>query len=462
MLVPFLTDFLNNDPNWRAFIYSAVFTGSFGGLLILGNRPNKKIELSVRQAFMLTSFSWFVTCAASALPFIFSRSTDTVTDSFFEAVSGLTTTGATVIVGLDYASSGILIWRSIIQWLGGVGIIVMGLTILPMLSIGGMQLFRSEFSDRSEKMLPRISQVAAAIFRIYSFFTLVCMILLWIFGMTPLEAFCHALTILSTGGFSTADKSIAAFDSVAIEIIAGIFMMIGGMTMIQFWSVTKGQYGILFKDSQIRFYSGVIFFTTLIITLWRWWFDAEPLLGSLRESSFNVISIITTSGFSSTDFTYWTPFPLMMIFMLLFVGGCTGSTAGGIKIFRFQIIYTLVKTQISGLRHPHGIFIPLYKNHPVADGVFNSVFTFFALFGSTIFLLTLILSAHDLDFMTSLSGAISAISNVGPGVSKLIGPAGSFAQLPDSAKWFLMIGMLLGRLEFMTLILIVTPVYWKN
>lgn len=462
MILPLGLDLFYDDPNWLAFLMSMVAAGTIGIVMTLANKPIAPIELTVRQAFLLTTLSWVILCLGSSLPFILSRSTDTDTDSIFEAVSALTSTGATILEGLEYSSPGILLWRSILQWLGGIGIIVMALTVLPILQIGGMQLFRSEFSDRSEKILPKVSQIAAAIFLVYSGFSVLCMLLLWGAGMGFLEAVCHGMTIVATGGFSTADSSIAYFESALIEFIAIIFMIIGGSTLILFVRMLRGNFQAFWKDTQIQTYFALIVITSCTVTLWLWLHSGYDFPKALRESTFNVVSILTTSGFSNGNYAKWEIFPLLIIFMVMFLGGCTGSTSGGIKIFRFQIIYTLAQSQLYRLRHPRGIFIPMYKKQTIREGIFDSVFTYLALFGLTTILLILGLAMFDLDFVTCLSGAVAAVSNVGPGLGEIIGPAGNYASLPEGSKWLLMMGMLLGRLEFMTILILFTPVFWKR
>ena len=462
MTIPLVTDFLGDDPNWKAFLLSLILSGTLGVILFLANKPRHPIELSVRQAFLLTTLTWGALCLASSLPFVFSRSTDTYTDSLFEAVSAITTTGATILNGLEYSSAGILLWRAILQWLGGIGIIVMALTILPVLQIGGMQLFRSEFSDRSEKILPRVSQIASALFTVYIGFTLVCIASFWLAGMTFLEAVCHAMSAISTGGLSTADSSFNYFDDALIEVIAIIFMIIGGSTLILFVHMFRGDMSSFWKDSQIKVYLWVLFVFIATMTLWKWLHEGLPFTLALRKIAFNVVSVMTTCGFANDDFGHWTGFPLLAIFMLMFVGGCTGSTAGGIKIFRFQIIYALAKSQIYRLRHPHGVFIPTYNGQPIREGIFDSIFTFFALYGGVVVLLIIGLSFYELDFITCLSSVIACVGNVGPGIGDVVGPSANYASLPDGVKWLLMLGMILGRLEFMTVLIIATPAFWRR
>jgi trk system potassium uptake protein TrkH len=461
MAAPALLDYIHHDINWQAFALSSVITGFIGLLVTFANKPKGSVQMSIRETFLLTAFSWIIVAIFSAFPFILSNSTNTLVDSFFEAVSGLTTTGASVMMGVDFTSPGIILWRALLQWLGGIGIIVMALTVMPLLKIGGMQLFRSEFSDRSEKVLPRVSQISSAIITTYVFFTALCILCLWAAGMSWLEAVCYAFSTLSTGGFATTDASIAHYNSPVIEAVIIVFMIIGSTTLILFVKFFHGDRQALWKDSQVQVFIGILLLSILIVTTYLW-LDGIEFLSALREASFNVTSIITTTGFNAGDYTYWGTFPLMMFFMLMMVGGCTGSTTGSIKIFRYQIMCAVAKNHIYHMRRPHGVFLPLYNGKRIPGDIFTSVFTFFALYIISFGLLVLGLSAYELDISTCLSGAASCLNNVGPGFGPIIGPAGNFSPLPDEVKWMLMAGMLVGRLEYITIIILFFPSFWRH
>lgn len=462
MVAPWLVDWFYDDINWQAFALSMPITFFSGLLLVLANRPSKEGRpFSIREAFFLTGSSWVLLSLFAALPFVFSNNTTSHTDSFFEAISGLTTTGATVMRGIDYASPGIVLWRALLQWLGGVGIVAMALTVMPMLQIGGMQLFRSEFSDRSEKILPKISQITKAIFGVYIGFTIACTVLLSLCGIAPLEAVCHALTTVSTGGYSTSRISVAYFDSVAVELVIMLFMILGGITLILFVRFFKGDYRVFLKDSQVKVFLMALALVILSLSLWRYHQGVE-FGTSFRETAFNVVSIMTTTGYSTADYTLWGSLPLMAFFIMMQIGACTGSTSGSIKIFRFQIMVAMVKAQIAKIRRPHGIFIPRYNGKQIPEGIFTSVFTYFGLYVISLGLLTLGLGAFNLDFLTSLSGAVSALNNIGPGVGPIIGPDGNYAALPDGAKWLLMVGMIVGRLEYLTIFILLMPRFWRS
>lgn len=461
MIAPALLDWYLGDANWEVFAQSAILTLLAGGLCSLANRPHGEMALSIRETFLMTAMTWLALSAFAALPFIFSTITATHTDSFFEAISALTTTGASVISGLDFVPKGILLWRSILQWLGGIGIIVMALTVMPILHIGGMHLFRSEFSDRSEKVLPRVSQITKAIFWTYVFLTLLCALALWFAGMSIFEAACYSMTTVSTGGMSTSDASIAYFDNVAIEIIMITFMAVGGSTLLLYVRLFRGEIKTFWQDSQTRIYFALLVLFPSAIALWRWRQDV-PFASSVRESFFNGISILTTSGFSTEDYGNWGTLPVILFFIMMFIGGCTGSTAGGIKVFRFKVIYQLTRIQIYKLYRPHAVVVPTYNRQQIPTSIFDSVITFIALFLLSFAVLAIGLAAYDLDFMTSISGAIAALSNIGPGFGTLIGPRDNYALAPEGAKWLLMAGMILGRLELLTIFVLFTPKFWKD
>ncbi|AIL12896.1 hypothetical protein IM40_04220 [Candidatus Paracaedimonas acanthamoebae] len=461
MVGPGLVDFFHHDINWQAFALASGVTLFIGLLLVLANRSQKIQNLTVRDTFLLTAINWLTTSIFAALPFIFTYSTPSLTDSFFEAISGLTTTGATAIVRLDYASHGIILWRSLLQWFGGIGIVLMALTILPLLRIGGMQLFRSEFSDRSEKILPKVSQIASAIFGTYIFLTFACTLALWWAGMTFFHAFCHALSTVSTGGFSTFEASIEYFNDPYIEIVLIIFMIMGAITLTLFVRCIQGEAKTLFKDNQVRTLFKILIIASLATTFWLWQ-DGHELMYALRHSIFNVTSILTTTGFNSQDYSLWGNFPIMIMLALSVIGGCTGSTSGGIKIFRFHVMYATVKTQILQLRRPHGVFIPMYNGKPIPEGIFLSVFTFFALFVACLGALALALSLFELDLLTCLFAALSVLNNMGTGFGDILGDTGTYAALPTGAKWLLMFGMLVGRLEYITILILFSPKFWRD
>ena len=463
MFIPLLAEFIfYHADNSLGFITSIFICGFFGSALALANRPQAKIVLGMREAFLMTAFSWIVLSLFAGLPFYCIDAKFSFINAWFESVSSLTTTGATVLTDLDCTSKGLLLWRALLQWLGGTGIVVMAMTIFPTLRIGGMQLFRSEFSDRSEKILPRLSQIVTGILSIYILFTVVCGFLLWWAGMSIFDGICHAMSTVSTGGLSTKDASISFYDNPLIEIIIMVFMILGGSTLILYIKLWSGDAKALRRDSQLRAYLGVLLAASLIVTLWQWLINNFDFITSLRRGTFTTISTITTTGFITSDYGQWGAFYGTFFFILGMIGGCTGSTTGGIKIFRFQVLFALTKSHLLQLRRPHGVYVPTYQDYKISDAVALSVFTFITLYCFCLVLLALALSGMGLDFVTSLSGSAACLSNTGLGLGKLIGPHTSFATLADGPKLVMMIGMILGRLELLTILVLFMPSFWRD
>lgn len=460
MLFPLLTDLLNNNEDWKVFLACSICTAFFGGALVLTN-ASKKFHMTVRQTFVMTAFSWIALAGFSALPFALSGLNLSVTDSIFEAVSGITTTGSTVITTLEQSPPGILLWRAILQWLGGVGIIVMALSVLPFLKVGGMQLFKTESSE-SEKALPRARQLATYIGFIYIALTLICMVCYMIAGMGSFNALAHAMTTIATGGFSTFDSSFGMMDSVSIELTAIVFMLLGGLPFILFVKALRGSWSALFNDSQVRAFLTIVALAIITMTIYLVLQNGEASLEALRRAAFNVVSVITGTGYTNGDYGAWGGFAVTLIFFLMVVGGCAGSTTCGIKIFRFQVIYQVTKVQLKQLIYPNGVFTPHYNHQAIPNGVAASVMSFFFIYALSFVVLATGLSFIGLDFLTAMSGAVTSISNVGPGLGDIIGPSGTFAPLPDTAKWLMCLGMIMGRLELFTVLVLFLPQFWKR
>ena len=460
MVLPMLTDLYFGHDDWRAFFICIIITAFFGGSLILSN-STQNFSLSLRQAFLLTTLTWVTLCIFAALPFWLSAMKMSYTDAFFEAMSGITTTGSTVIVGLDHTPPGILLWRSILQWLGGIGIIIMALSIFPFLKVGGMQIFRTELSE-NDKALPRLAQLANSIGMIYLALTLIATLLFIFAGMSILDALAHAMSSISTGGFSTFDASLSAQPTAWPEIIAIVFMLIGSLPFVLYLKAIRGNMQPLFQDSQVRAFLTVVAVSIFLIVFYLMHQQDMGFVEALRYSSFSVISLITGTGFTNSDFNAWGGFAVSLLFFLMVVGGCAGSTTCGIKIFRFQVLFAVTQVQIRKLLHPHGIFLPHYNGKPIPKDIPLSVMGFFFMYALCFAVLAMALSFCGLDFLTAMSGAATAISNVGPGLGDIIGPAGTFQSLPDSAKWILSAGMLLGRLEIFTVLVLFSPRFWKS
>ena len=461
MVLPLIVDLIQNHSDWKIFTLSSLLTFIIGIILIFSFKEEKK-KISIRQAFILTVFSWIIIGFFSSIPFMYCESQLSFTDSFFEAISGITTTGSTVIYGLDYMPSGILLWRSLLQWFGGIGIIVLALSILPMLQIGGMQIFHLESDDPYEKTLPKIGKFVLEIGLIYIFLTLICASLYFIGGMSSFDSIAHSMTTIATGGFSTSDESFAKFDSDFIELTCILFMILGSLPFVVYIKSIHGDLKSFINDDQIRLFIILILSLVIAMSAWLIIVTDKGLLSSIRESSFNIISILTGTGYSSTNFNLWGSFGFVVLFIIMFVGGCAGSTTGGIKIFRIQLLFGAGKRQINKLLQPHGVFITTFNKKTVLDETFNSVMGFFFLYIALFSLVAALLGFMGIDFLTSISASASAISNVGPGLGEIIGPSGNFSTLPMSAKWILSLTMIIGRLEIFTFLVLFSINFWKK
>jgi trk system potassium uptake protein TrkH len=460
MFLPMIADIIEGNDDWQVFLGAGFLTLFVGMALFLTNRTGAS-GLTVRQAFLLTTVAWLVLCAFAALPFAFADLGLDYVDAFFEATAGLTTTGATVVTELNTRPAGILLWRALLQWMGGIGIIVTAVAVLPMLRIAGMQLFNTESSDQ-EKMLPRTARIAVVIATIYAVFSVLCFLSYWVAGMSGFDALAHAMTTVSTAGFSTHDLSIGVFNNPRIEIIAMIFMISGALPFVIYMQMARGRFVPLWRDVQVRLFFFILISATALLTLQRM-LDTSgeaDFWHVLLDVSFNIVAIATTTGYTTEDFSSWGGFATALFFILLFLGGCTGST--GIKMFRVHVMAATLYTQLRRLTQPHGVFVAHYNKVQISDQVAQSVTTFLVIFIAGFFLLTAGLAAHNLDFITSASGAAAALGNIGPGLGPLIGPAGNYASLPDSAKLLLCMGMLLGRLEFFTILVLLTPHFWRE
>lgn len=460
MLIPFIIQLLYIENN-NTFLSSASVTVFVGILLVLTNLEENK-KLNLQQAFLMTALAWLSIALFGCLPFLLSELNLSFVDAFFESMSGITTTGSTVITDLDNSPKSILIWRSILQWLGGIGVIVMAITILPLLNIGGMQLFRTG-SDTTEKILPKAREVTIIISIIYLGLTFCCGVAYWFFGMNIFDSIAHSMTTIATGGFSTYNNSIGHFQNPKIELISIFFIILGSIPFIAYLKFIKGDRKIFFNDVQIK---GLIYiFLISIFLIFLYLLISNEELGfseNLRLSTFNVVSILSGTGYVTSDFSLWGKFPLIFFLFLMFIGGCAGSTTCGIKIFRFQILGLFIINQIKKLVYPHGIFPLRYNNEKISNTFIYSIITFVFLYFFIFFVIAALLSLDGLDFVTALSGSATAISNVGPGLGEIIGPDGSFSTLPNFSKLSLSLGMLLGRLELFAILVLFFPSFWKN
>ncbi len=450
------------DEGSHSFISASFVTIFIGVLFILANLE-KEFKLNLRQTFLFSSLAWVMVALFGSLPFVLSTQDFTFSEAFFESMSGITTTGATIISDLDRSPKSILLWRAIMQWLGGIGIVVMAITILPLLKVGGMQLFKMEGPDSTEKILPRTIEVAAIIISTYIVLTFLCGFFYWVFGMTIFDSVSHAMTTIATGGFSTHNDSIGFFKNPNIEIVASIFIILGSIPFISYLKFAQGNRKVFFNDVQIK---GLIYLLIISITVMFFYLMfisyESSLLNKIRVSSFNVISILSGTGYVTDDFGLWGKFSLVFFLLLMFIGGCAGSTACGIKIFRLQMLLIFLKNQIQKLISPNSVIITKYNNQKISDNFINSVIIFIFTFLFIFLIMAMLLSISGLDFITSISGAASSISNVGPGLGDIIGPNGNYQAIPDISKWILSIGMLLGRLELFAVLVLFFPSFWRN
>ena len=460
MALPMAMDYAAGDAHWRAFLQSAIVTSASGGLLALACANGVAERLSLQQTFLLATGVWVVLPLYEALPFIFGATGARTVDAVFESMSGMTTTGATVFTGLEYLPRGLLLWRSMLQWFGGIGIIIVAMVFLPELRVGGMQIFRSEAFETGGKVLPRAAEIAARIGAIYVALTVACAVAYGGVGMGGFDAVNHALTTMSTGGFSTSDASFGPYQG-APEYLAAVFMVLASLPFVRYVQMLAGSTRPLLRDAQVRAFLWTIAALVAMIAAYRVLANDDNLEHALREALFNVTSIITGTGYASVDYQLWGPFPVVLFFFIGLIGGCAGSTCCSVKIFRYQLLAAAIRAQIRRIHSPHGMFAPRYEGQPVTEEVLFSVMAFLGVFIVTLGLVAVALSMTGLDFVTAISGAATAIANIGPGLGDIIGPAGNFAPINDTAKWILTGAMLLGRLELLVVLVLFLPRFWR-
>ncbi|MEM8578660.1 MAG: TrkH family potassium uptake protein, partial [Pseudomonadota bacterium] len=415
MLLPLLVDVAEGRGHWPAFAQSALLTMLTGGCLALSCQNGSHAGLTIQQTFLLTTGVWLALPVFGALPFVFGATETRYVDGFFEAMSGLTTTGSTVLSGLETLPKGLLLWRGLLQWLGGIGIIVVAMVFLPELRVGGMQIFRTEAFDTFGKILPRATEISSRISTIYIALTLVCAIVYTLCGMDLFDATVHAMTTIATGGFANYDASFGAFPPAAQYAAAG-FMILAALPFVRFVQLSAGTARPLIRDTQIHAFLGTAAIIVLIITLWVW---ARTGLGTedgFRLALFNAVSLLTGTGYASANYMIWGSFAVAVLFFTGLIGGCAGSTACSIKVFRYQLLLASIRAQLQKTRQPHGMFTPRYDGRPVSEEVLNSVMSFFVFFIVTLGVVAVALGMTGLDFITSVSGASAALANIGPGM----------------------------------------------
>lgn len=461
MLVPAALDLYNGNPDWMVFTASAFSVGAVCLASATANRGSPA-PFSRRMGFLLVNLLWLTLSVTGAVPLYLSGLGLDMADALFESVSAVTTTGSTVISGLDSAPPGLLLWRSMLQWFGGIGIVAMGLLVLPFLKVGGFTVFKIESSDTSEKPFARFAVFVRAFFAIYIGLTLACAILYAVFGMSGFDAVNHAMTTISTGGFSTHDASFGAFESPALIWTATVFMTLGGLpfsVMILF--AVRGRLDAL-RDPQILAYAGMIAVLSVVVALSLRLGQGESFSYALTHATFNIVSVVTTTGYASSDYTLWGPFVIVIFFVATFLGGCSGSTSGGIKAYRLVIIFGSIRSGLMRLIYPNSVRPVRYGTVAVDSEMQRTVFLFVCAYIGIWVFGSIALAATGLDVETAISGSITALANVGPGIGPVIGPAGNFSSVGDPAKIILIFLMLLGRLEILAVLVLLMPAFWRE
>lgn len=460
MLAPAIVDFATRSGGQGAFVGSSAITIFVGVLLWMSGRSAGAQKLDLRQAFLLTASVWMVLSVFAAIPLMWGKSQLSFTAAMFESMSGLTTTGASVMSGLDNLSPGILLWRALLHWFGGIGIIAIAIAVLPMLSIGGMQLFRTESSDKSEKFMPRAGAIAKGLLFAYVLLTAVCAGFYLAAGLGPFDAVTIAMSTLSSGGFANSDQSLTVFANPMVDYVAVVFMLVAALPFPLYVRALSGDLRRLFTNPEVRL------FLTIVAVFTALSFVQQTLQGvasgetAFRHALFTVASLISTTGFMAVDYTNWGAFSDALFFVLMFLGGCTGSTAGGLKALRIAITAKAIRQHLKRISFRAGVFPLRYGGTPVADDVVASVLGFVFLYLLTFLLVGVALNMMGLDLRTAFSAAIACLANVGPGLGPVVGPASNYGSLPDPALWLLTATMMLGRLEILTVLVLFLPRFW--
>ena len=461
LFAPLPFSFYYGDGVWAAYILSAVICFVVGGLLFSFCKSPK--ELTVREGFAVVTFGWAVFAVFGALPYLISGAIASPLNAIFETMSGFTTTGSTILTDIEALPQSLLFWRSLTHWLGGMGIIVLSLAILPMLGVGGMQLFKAEVpGPTADRLKPRIQDTAKMLWGVYFLLTLVEALLLMFGGMTFFDAICHSFATLATGGFSTQNSSIAAYNSSYIDGVITLFMILAGINFALHFQVLRGKAEEFFRSEELRVYLGIILVATIIIMIFNWSGGIyNHFTENFRYSIFQVSSIMTTTGFATADYELWPVLPQYILVLLMFVGGCAGSTGGGIKVARILLLFKHAQVQVFRLIHPRAIRLVKLGNHPVDKEVLQAILGFFALFISIFVIASLLLAATGMDLVSSGASVVACLSNIGPGLGS-VGPVDNFAHVPAFGKMVLIVCMLMGRLELFTVLVLFFPSFWRK
>ena len=458
MLFPAALDMYYTGVNWSIFLSSSIVTIFIGLSLFLANRGKIK-DISIQQAYLLTVFSWVSVALLASLPFVF-YGTD-LPDAIFEATSGISTTGASIYTDVESLPKSILLWRAILSGMGGVGIVIFAIAMLPFLGIGGMQIFQRENSDVNEKFMPKISYIAKRIIGVYLALMIVCAISLVAAGMGWFDAICHTLTTISTGGFSTKNASIGFFKSSTIEWLITLFMFLGAIPLTFYHSLLATRDVHSLRSSQVVAFVKILAVYIIIMTVWLVYEGGYTPFEALRYASFNIVSIVTSTGYNSANWLNWGAFAATAFVVFALTGGCTGSTSGGIKVFRWQIVLAQLKKSFITTTEPNRLLPLKVDGITISHNVANSIFVFFIAYAFSVAIISLLVALSGVDFATAFSATIAAITNSGPGNTQIIGPAGSYESLSNYVKIILSFAMILGRLEVLTVLVLFTKSFWR-
>ncbi len=460
MIVPLLFNIFNQENNSIVFLQSILITLFIGVSLVLAFKKEAKL-INIKDTIVLSTLSWPILCLFASIPFYLDINLENYSDAFFEATSGLTTTGASIYENVEKLSAGLLVWRAILQWLGGLGIVIFAIAILPILNLGGLQLFTQSWNKSSKELHYSSKELAKLLGLIYICFTLLIFLFLFLAGLSTFDALCHAMTTVATGGFSTNNNSIAFYDSLIVEIIIVFGMLLASLPFTLYLATLRKNYSI-FVDTQVINFFFIIFFSVTTLSIWIYFENNIDIFTAFRISTFNGISLMTGTGYSTTNFSDWGSFSTSLLLFMMLIGGCTGSTTGGIKVFRIHMLFLIILKELKRINSPRSVDTISYQGRIVNEDVINSVMIIIILFLSGVFLITTVFSLSGYDFVTSLSAGITAVSVVGPGLGNIIGPESSFSEIPTLLKYCLSLAMIIGRLEFLTFLILLSPKFWTK
>ncbi|WP_071798299.1 TrkH family potassium uptake protein [Natronohydrobacter thiooxidans] len=461
MLIPAALDWRSGNDNWHAFARASFLVCLIGGVAAMATRQALADGLGRRQSFLLTASVWAVLPALGALPFIFGAPHASPTHALFEALSGMTTTGTTVFTGLDDLPPGVLLWRSMLQWLGGLGIIIVALVFLPVLRVGGMQHFQAEAFDTMGKVLPRVYDISMGLLQVYIGLTLAAIMSYMAYGMNGFDAINHAMTTIATGGFSTSDQSFAKFTG-PLEYVSALYMILAGLPFIRFVQLVGGSWTPLLRDVQVRAFLRWSAYAVLVIIVYRLMNSDDHPLDVLRGTLFNVVTLITGTGYGSEAVDGWGDFPLLVIVLMGFIGACTASTGCSLKVFRYLVLFEAIRAQMQRLRRPHEVVSLKLGGKRLEEDVISSVIVMFTVFIASFMLLSVGLSLTGLGLRASMTAAWTSICNIGPVFGPEVGATGAVDSFPEAAKWLMMLGMYLGRLEVLAVMVLLLPRFWRG